>query len=392
MINKRCFRPQNRANKLRLKPAERTASSTLKAVLAAALAIPGVTTSTLAQTAPDEAAMRLQYSYYKDRQAGGEDRVRIRSPLAWARMPFGETWEAEGSFQYDSFSGASPQYLSTLSGASGKGINDIRRAGDLKFTRYFERFALGLGGLVSSEDDYNSRGGIFEGRWWTDDKNTTLTTGFAAYADDISATNNPRVDERRRTVHFLLGGTQVLDRSSLIQSNLSYGAANGFLTDPYKFFDNRPRNRHSLAWLTRYNRFIEKTRGSLHLDYRYYRDNWSIISHLFDVAYYQPLGSIWTFRPSVRYYTQSSADFFSNIYPPTDFDIHYSADQRLGGFGGVTLGLKVYCNIGWGTTLDLSAEYLRQKPDYKLGGDHNSEGIERFVAEIFSFGITKKFS
>ena len=82
MINKRCFRPQNRANKLRLKPAERTASSTLKAVLAAALAIPGVTTSTLAQTAPDEAAMRLQYSYYKDRQAGGEDRVRIRSPLA----------------------------------------------------------------------------------------------------------------------------------------------------------------------------------------------------------------------------------------------------------------------------------------------------------------------
>lgn len=130
----------------------------LKALMSAALALPGLALEAKAQTISDSPEFRFEYGHYRERQSvdinGRTKRIRINAPQIWFKAPLLNKTEVEAILVLDSVSGASPIYLSTLSGASAKGVSDIRRAGDIKFTQYFDSFSLGLAGSVSNEDDY----------------------------------------------------------------------------------------------------------------------------------------------------------------------------------------------------------------------------------------------
>lgn len=314
----------NRAAKKALKRAEyraRVKRRSLTSLLSAALAIPGlgISGSALAQSS-GPAEVRFQWATYRDYQNNGvdgaQDRITVSSPMMWARIPLGETTEIEASGVLDSVSGASPYYLDALTGASGTGIEDHRSAGDFKVTHYFERFSLGAGYAGSIEDDYISRSGTLEAKYWTADKNTTFAASYAFDGDRITSTNNALINESRHTGHYLLGITQVVSPVAIMQSNVTYDNANGYLSDSYKLLDLRPGSRDSFAWLTRYNRYIESLDGSLHTDYRLAHDSFGVTSHTFEVAFYKPIGEKWMVRPRVRYYSQHKANFFRTTFPP----------------------------------------------------------------------------
>ena len=80
---------------------------------------------------------------------------------------------------YDGMSGASPLFFNALSGASGEGVRDYRTAADVKLTKFFDRYSIGVGAAYSHERDYISRAGSIELRTWTADKNRTYAFGFA---------------------------------------------------------------------------------------------------------------------------------------------------------------------------------------------------------------------
>lgn len=383
----------------------RRGSAAAGAFMSAALLLPGLALTTssdaFAQQGPGPAEVRFQWASYRDYQSGSvrdgegrkgrEDRIDIQSPMFWGRMPLGEQTEIEGGLVVDSVSGASPFYLDALSGASGSGIEDRRTAGDFKVTRYFERFSAGVGYARSIEDDYRSHSGIAELKWWTEDKNTTLAASYAFDSDGITCTNNPLIDESRRTGHYLIGVTQVIDPISIVQSNLAFEHADGFLSDPYKLSDLRPSTRDSFAWLIRYNRYLDSLNGSLHLDYRLGNDSFGVTSHTFEAALYKPLGEGWMIRPRLRYYSQRKADFYSSTFPPeSPGEQFYSADGRLGSFGGVTIGLKIERELGNGFSVNVAGDYLEQRAGWVLGGN-GSAAVRRFYAPFFSVGITKSF-
>jgi hypothetical protein len=374
------------------KSRSRAAGGKLNALLSAALAIPGIalTERVAAEPAADAPVVRIRYADYRDYQTGREGRMRIKAPMASISMPLGERNLLETSFTYDSMSGASPYYLSSLSGASGTGIHDNRRAGDLKLTHSFDRFSVAAGGSISDEDDYLSRGGSVESKIWTADKNTTFTLGFSYDKDDVSSSLNEELGARKRVQNYLFGITQVLTPDSIVQSNINYAHANGYNSDPYKTLDNRPRNRDSWSWLNRYNLYFPELEASLHADYRFFIDSWGIKSHTMEVAWYQPLGTAWMLRPSIRYYSQSAAQFYEDVFPPDDFERQYSADQRMGNFGSIGAGLKLIRDLGKGFSADISFQAFMQKPEYKLGGSSRSE-VEDFYATFLSFGVAKKF-
>lgn len=367
-------------------------ASKLKPLITAALAIPSIGASlpALAQNVPVEnSQVKFFYGYYKDRDTVG-DRMRVHEPIVWGKTALGENFELEGSFAVDSMSGASPYYLNTLTGASGLGVEDVRHAGDLKLTKYFDRFSLGLGGVVSSEDDYLSRGGSVDSRIWTEDKNTTVAFGVSENSDHITSSIQDTFDESRRTYSFLLGVTQIIDENSIMQGNVTYTSANGYLSDPYKTLDNRPRSRDAWAFLGRYNRYFADPDASLHFDYRLFVDTWGVTSNMFEVAWYQPLGSIFTFRPGIRYYSQDDADFFQDIFPPDNIEQFMTGDQRLSAFGGVTISAKVIAEFEYGLALDAQAGFMEQRPGWTLGGG-GSSSIEPFYARFFTFGLSKSF-
>jgi hypothetical protein len=362
------------------------------ALLAAALALPGISAPDLAeaQQIPEAATVRLKYQDYRDYQGRDQERMRIHVPSFLISLPLFESTQVDVGGTLDSMSGASPLYHNTLTGASGKGVEDTRRAGDIKVTQYFNRFSVALGGVWSTEDDYLSRGGLTEARWWTEDKNTVLALGFEAYVDDLSSSSNPLVDESRRSRNALFGITQVISPTQILQSNVTFHYSEGYHSDPYKLADRRPTQRHLWAWLTRYNQFFDGSEGALHLSYRYAADTWSVQSHMIEASWYQPLGDAWMLRPRLRYYTQERADFYSSVFPPEDFEAQYTADQRLGDFGSITPGLKLEYAFAKDWSADIAVDYVMQRPEWKIG-PANSNTIDSFEALVFAVGLVKRF-
>jgi hypothetical protein len=156
---------------------------------------PGVVPHASAQSIPDEGSFSIRYLDYRDWQPGA-DRMRVKSPSFFVMKPFGGSWVAEGSLVYDGMSGASPRFYNTLSGSSGEGVKDYRTAGDAKLTRYFDRYAIGVGLAGSTERDYLSKAASLDLRWWTEDRNTTLAFSFAGTSIASTRTTTSRSTRR----------------------------------------------------------------------------------------------------------------------------------------------------------------------------------------------------
>ncbi len=174
----------------RRRETKRAPAPAASALLAAALALPGMLpASAQAQAVADHGIIELKYLDYRDWQPGA-NRMTVRSPSLYTLLPLNDTTEFEGSLVYDAMSGASPLYHNTLSGASGLGVTDYRTAGDGKLTKYFNGWSLGVAGVVSSERDYLSRGGSVDVRIFSDDRNRTYAFGIGGANDRINPQNN----------------------------------------------------------------------------------------------------------------------------------------------------------------------------------------------------------
>ena len=362
------------------------------ALIAAALALPGILpTNAHAQAAPDEGVVALRYYDYRDWQPGSS-RMTVRSPTLYALLPLSDSATLEGSLTHDTMSGASPLFHNTLSGASGLGVTDYRNAGDFKYTKYFEGDALALGAAYSEERDYVSRAGSVEWRHWSDDRNRTYVMGVAAAHDRIDSSNGLAVGKRRETFDVLLGLTQVLDAQSVIESSITYSQGRGYYSDPYKPLDTRPDQRRIFAWLTRYNRYWPQLDATLRVAYRYLHDSFGDQSHSIEASWVQPLPHGFAVTPTLRYYTQSAADFYFD--PPFPQGViegqPYTADTRLSAFGAITAGVRVAKAIGIDVTIDVAFNFYRQRSDWRLGGGGSSDLLP-FSARWIEFGIEKHF-
>jgi len=386
-------RRRQRRDATTARPAERSPElrGGAGALLAAALALPGMLPAgAAAQSVHDRGVLELRYLNYRDWQPGA-DRMTVQSPSLYALVPVDDTLEIEGSVVYDAMSGASPLFFNALSGASHLGVGDYRTAGEAKATKYFNGWSLAIGGVASSEQDYLSRGGSVDLRIYSDDRNRTWAFGFAGTSDRIYPTNGVVSNAPRNTVEFLLGITQALSATSIVNSNITYSHGHGYFDDPYKTFDHRPSERNVFAWLTRYNEYFAAQDATLRLSYRLLTDSWGSVSNTFRAAWVQPLPQGFSVTPALRYYTQSSADFFYG--PPLgnhfDLDLPYTADTRLAAFGAFTLGMDVAKSFGDGWTADVRVDFYRQQSNWRLGG--GSPGILPFSARWIIAGITKYF-
>ena len=365
--------------------------SSTRALFAAALALPGMVPAEAgAQAAPDRGLVELKYLDYRDWQPGA-DRMTVRSPSLYAVMPLSDTLVVEGSVVYDGMSGASPLYYNTLSGASGVGVTDYRTAGDVKVTRYFDGMAIGAGAVVSSERDYLSRGGSLEWRIFSDDRNRTWAFAAGGANDRINPVNGLVVNAPRNTLDFLVGVTQALSASAVVQSNLTYSRGHGYYSDPYKPLDTRPDRREVFAWLTRYNQYLPAPDATLRLSYRYLHDSFGAHSSALEATWFQPLAGGWSVAPGLRYYTQSAAYFYFDPPFPQGHAVgqNYTADTRLSAFGAFTPAVTIAKGFAEGWSAEVKLAFYRQRADWRVGG--GSPGLEPFSARWIVAGIAKSF-
>ena len=354
-------------------------SPLMKRLGAPLLALPAYQTGTaLADAPPAFTEVGLRYTHYSedsiDQDAvifGATDRYDIDVTQLWIEAPLGASWSVALDVQNDYQTGASPWFVGAQQNGepgvimSGASIQDNRVEVGVT-TRYF--WADGNAGFAvshSDEDDYEATALAFDASWNTADDARTWSTSFSSSRDKLNPTQGVIpvfiTEEDLDTQSGYFGVSQILSRTAIARIGLSYTLSEGYLSDPYKFRDQRPDTHERLSLSAGYRRFLIDADASLQIDYRYYADSWGTDSHTVELAWAQNLrGSLLT--PYVRYYTQREADFFS-VIADTEAP-HYADDYRLSSYGAVTLGARWAVALGENWTLELEAERYMTDADW----------------------------
>ena len=373
------------------------------AIFAAAMALP-FSSNAFAEAAPEKGIVAFKYLNYKDSQPGF-DRMDINAYTVSAMAPIAGKWSISTSYTYDSVSGASPHFhthmMDEVSGASK--IPERRNAGDLSVTRYLSKGSLTAGTSYSEENDYISRGYSAQGSISTEDKNTTFTLGGSYTTDSINSSNGLAENKEKRTIGALAGVTKILTKRDIVQLNVGYSNARGYLNDPYKDLEQRPDRRETKTVMTRWNHHFDGLDGTSHLSYRYYTDSFGIRAHTFGLEYLQTLPNDWTVTPSVRFSSQTAANFYFPTNPADDPTMvppeaealffagsYVSLDQRLSAFGSLTLGIKVKKRIAKDWIVDVKYENYEQRAGWCLTGGGDA-GLAPFSATFIQLGLAREF-
>jgi Protein of unknown function (DUF3570) len=359
-------------------------------LLTAAMALPGVAP---AQTPPERASVTLKVLDYLDSQPGAE-RVRVRAPALSLLAPVGGNWSLSGWVMSDSISGASPAYHTR---ALSK-LQDERHAVEASATRYGERSSFTLAAQYSTEADYVSRGVSMQATLASADKNTTGSAGLGFNRDSINPVTRAVVGELKHVVQAVLGLTQVLSPLDVATVNVGHTRGSGYFSDPYKVFDNRPRERHQSTLMLRWNHHFAAHESTLRTSWRYYRDSFGVRAHTLSVEYVQPLGHGFSVVPLLRLYDQNAARFYVDAdtsgapFPPNPPEgaVYFSEDQRLSAFGARTLGVKLIKQIDADWSVDIKAERYEQRGAWRALGS-GSPGLAPFRARSIQLGVTRLF-
>ncbi len=371
-------------------PGERT---TRHGLLAAALALPCLAAPALAETAPQETTLAYKRLDYQDSQPDA-DRVRIKAHALSLTAPVGESWSFDATAVTDAVSGASPRYHTQRISP----LEDRRDAATLGLTRYLPRGSVTVAGSYSTESDYVSRSLSATLAWFTDEsKNTTLTAGVGVTRDQINPTNGVVSGERKAVNEVMAGITQVLTPSDLVQATVRHARGNGYYSDPYKAWDERPRDRNATSLLLRWNHHVAATDASARTSYRYYTDSFGLRAHTLGLEFEQPVGGGWAVTPLARLYSQNAASFYVPYDPngagqtfPDAQAKYYTQDQRLSAFGAVTTGIKLAWQVTPSWTVDAKFEKYRQRGHWALQG-RGDPGLAPFNASSLQLGMAYPF-
>lgn len=382
------------ASAARDEPVERTSCGS---IVLAALSLPGLLTSLLpatvrADSAPEHPTISFKTEHYQDSQPGFQ-RIRIDEPALYGLLPIGEHFSLAGSAVYDVVSGASPRYYTTTSGASR--VHEKRYSGDVEATYYAARSSYGIGYAHSQEHDYTSNSVSADAVFATADNNTAVNLGLSGSRDSINPTNQIVSNEHRTTYAGIIGITQALSATDLVQLQAGYSTGHGYFSDAYKLFDNRPRRRNSETGSVRWNHHFADTTSTLRTSYRFYHDTYGIFSHTVDLQWVQPVGESWVLTPGLRYFTQSAATFY--IDPPANAPFPTvpegspsSLDQRLSAFGAFAVSQKAQWNISAHLSADLRGEFYQARSNWRFIGN-GSPGLDTFQYYQIQFGVTYRF-
>ncbi len=291
---------------------------------------------------------------------------------------------------------------------------EIRKQGDFKLSYDWDNAQVGLGGGVSTENDFDSRFVNLSGRLDLNHKRTILDFSQSYTSSDVKATNlggrgfvvlHPKATDKglfgnRQDWTSHLGLTQVISQDAVVNLGIAYGRNTGLLENPYKatwiggidpsealidgfyqthgqaFFERRPDARNQWSGNLGWTQYVQPLEAALHFNYQFSHDDWDVNAHTFDVDWVQPLGDGWSLTPRVRYYSQSAANFYQpyfvvgydNATLHYDLPNNFSSDQRLSSFGALSGGVVLAKQFAKGVSFETGFEYYSHRGNLKLGG------------------------
>ena len=307
---------------------------------------------------------------YHRYEGGG---MTIEGPSVLVRKSVADTVSISANYYVDKVSSASIDVLSTASAYSeqrdefGVGVDYLR-----------DRTIVTLGYANSSENDYEAETLHFNISQDFFGDLTTLSFGYSRGSDEVGRNGDDEFSDEVDRHNFRLGLTQILTPKLLVALNYELVAEEGFLNNPYRqvrYSDENsalgysyeseiyPRTRESDAVSMR-SRYYLPYRAAVGAEYRYFSDDWGISAHSAELNYTHPLGDRWMFDVRYRYYTQTAADFYSDLFPHAQAQNFLARDKELSTFKSNTFG----AGISYG--LDLDRMPILDRVSVSLRFDH----------------------
>jgi hypothetical protein len=217
-----------------------------------------------------------------------------------------------------------------------------------------------LTGITSEENDYSSRTVSFSASQDLFQRNTTVGVRAGRTFDQFRPADRFLAAARRDPGWNFLGSgkrridngslslTQGLSTTTIASVILGYTDDRGYLGRPYYVYAINDQFRHetvpvrkkSLTITGMCNHYIAAAGGlSVNLEYRYYTDSWKLRSHTGTLEVNARIGDNFIVRPSLRFYKQSAAFFYRDVYDSSDY--YLTTDLRYGKCATATMGLKV---------------------------------------------------
>jgi hypothetical protein len=380
--------------------------SALLALTAAAIMLQGASKKVEASTPDQKTTFDYRFSHYDEAPLGDDitskgsrDRYSIDVNQFSFKTPVTDDTEVSISGVQESMSGASPWYVrpSAVTGGlvqvmSGATIEEDRSELNVDFHSFNSRSENTLSAGYSSENDYTSFSFGYAGALNFKNKVSTLSYSINTSMDYIEPTQLAGYDrtkeEDKNRLGMSVGFSQIVTKNTLVNVSLSFAQLKGYLSDPYKLawvngaaqHDSRPDSNNQFAVLLNLREFFPSANAAFHADYRFYTNDWGLVSNTMEVSWHQNIGKTWMLIPSFRSYKQGAADFYQPYYSSLRNDGFYSCDYRLSEFSANSGQLKLVKNFD---TVAVNISY----ESYVATGDN--PGVVSYG--YYALGIGKKF-
>ncbi len=333
-------------------------------LLAAATAC--VACASQAAVIPEDRADVMYHSY----SGGG---VTIDGPSVLVRKGFKEKFSVSANYYVDNVSSASIDVQ-----LSASEYKEERTETSLGFDFLNNKSLLSLGLSRSEENDYEAQSFHFSVSQDFFGDLSTLSLGYSRGSDKVFRNDDSELNETVDRHHYRFGLSQIVTKNIILSLNYEGISDEGFLNNPYRqvrFVDPAdpnnfrleaevyPRTRTSDA-IALGSMVYLPYRAALKFKARYYTDDWGIDANTFELGYKHPVGERIVAEAHYRYYDQTAAEFYSDLFPRADFQDFKARDKELSTFGSHSIGVSL------SYAMQIKAVEYLQKASVTLSFDH----------------------
>jgi hypothetical protein len=377
----------------------RCAVRSLLAVLLAPLAWPAA-----AAVLPDDRADVLYHRY----EGGG---VTIDGPSLLVRKKVAENYSVSANYYVDMVSSASIDVLTTASP-----YDETRRQGSLAVDALNGKTQYSLSFANSDENDYTANTASFDVSQALFGELTTLSMGFSRGWDEVRKRGDNEFEEPVDRRSYRVGLSQIVTPKLMLGLAYETITDEGFLNNPYRSvryldpenpagFAFQPeaypstRTSNAVAFNARY--FLPY-RAVAFGEYRWFTDTWGIDAHNVRLGYTHPIGERWVLEGGYRWYDQSAADFYADLFPRRDAQNFLARDKELSTFTSHMLSIGATYEFGasrWSflKRSTVNVFYDRMRFDYDdfrnilEGGAPGAEPLYGFDANVYRVFVSAWF-
>lgn len=303
-----------------------------------------VTSTGFAAVLPEDRADVMYHGY----EGGG---LNVDGPSVLVRKSFKDKVSVWANYYVDMITSASIDVVSTASE-----YTEERKEKSLGVDYLYGKTFMGLSYTNSEESDYSAhsvRFGISQDFFGD---LTTLGISYARGFDTVRRNGDDVFEEDTDRQTFRVDISQVITKNLIINLNYEGVTDEGFLNNPYRqvrFLDSGaargysyepelyPRTRTSSAQAIRAMYYLPY-RAALKAEVRNYSDTWGIDAYNGELAYTHPFGeSGFMLEAKYRFYSQTAADFYSDLFPRSNAQNFLARDKELASFQTQTIGAGV---------------------------------------------------